>query len=548
MSENDTDNLVNSGKYEAGKSKRNVCRDFLRNVCNRGKNCRYFHPDDIEASDLAEIRNETDNLVNIASDEAGKSKQNICRDFLRNLCNRGKNCRYIHPDDIEASDLTDVRNDTDNLVNIGNDEAGKSKQNICRDFLRNLCNRGKNCRYFHPDDIEVTNHTDLSDDADNLVNNSKYEVSKSKRNVCRDFLRNVCNRGKNCRYFHPDNVEAYNVGDMRHESIFCQYFQNSKCTRENCTFIHGTKGEENYYNKTGKLPAHLQQTVAVTFGLSPSNLPLITKEIPFCRDFLKGKCRRGSKCKFQHLKRDDNDKKSVERVSSQDRELSPEICRYDRLDDLYETERCDYDQHPKRRRVEGLRFEVFDYSTPSLRPGELSFLEEENHMLRKRNEELKKQVSSLMLTNEVLLEQNADLRKQVKLGILNTGADPTQHPALHTVTNYNRSIVKTHTTLSNQTLRSQPISHQELIAQARAHNALCSEATSQSPPCLSASISAPYVQGMTSPVSMAPLAISTPVAVTQSLPGIAMSYTTTQMVSYPNASQSMRFLCRAEES
>uniref|UniRef100_UPI00398E756D zinc finger CCCH domain-containing protein 10-like n=1 Tax=Pristiophorus japonicus TaxID=55135 RepID=UPI00398E756D len=557
MSENDTDNLVNSGKYEAGKSKRNVCRDFLRNVCTRGKNCRYFHPDNVEASDLANIRNDTDNLVNIGNDEAGKSKPNICRHFLRNVCTRGKNCRYLHPVAIEASDLADVRNDTDNLVNIGNDEAGKSKQNICRDFLRNLCNRGKNCRYFHPDDIEVPSHADLNDDADNLVNNSKYEASKyeatkyeaskSKPNVCRDFLRNVCHRGKNCRYFHPDNVEAYNVGDMRHESIFCQYFQNSKCTRENCTFIHGTMGDENYYIKTGKLPAHLQQTVAESFGLSPSHLP-ISKEIPFCRDFLKGNCVRASKCKFQHLKRDDNDKKSIDRVS-QDRELSPEICRYDRLDDLYETERCDNDQHPKRRRVAGLRFEVFDYSTPNLRPAELSFSEEENHMLKKRNEELKKQVSNLMLTNEFLLEQNAELRKQVKLGILTTGADPTQPPTMHTVTNYNHSIVETHTTLSNQTLRSQPISHQELIAQARALNALCSEATSQSPPHLSASLSLPYAQGMASPVSMAPLAISVaPVAVTQSLPGIAMSYTTTQMVSYPNASQSMRFLCRAEES
>lgn len=504
MSENDTDNLVNSGKNEPGKSKRNVCRDFLRNVCTRGKNCRYFHPDNVEASDLADIRNDTDNLVIITNDEAGKNKSYICRDFLRNTCSRGKNCRYFHPDDIEPSVLADVRNDIDNLVNFGNDEADKSNLNICRDFQRNLCNRGKNCRYFHPDDIEVSNHADLSDDADNFVNNSKFDASKSKRNVCRDFLRNVCTRGKNCRYFHPDNVESYDVGDMRHESIFCQYFQNSKCTRENCTFIHGTKGEENYYNKTGKLPSHLQKTVAVTFGLSPSNLPLITKEVPFCRDFLKGKCRRGSKCKFQHLKRDDNDKTSIENVS-QNKEASPEICRYDRLDDLYETEKCDVDQTPKRKRTEGLRFEVFDYSIPNLRPVEMNFLEEENHMLRMRNEELKKQVSSLKITNEVLLEQNADLRKQVKLGILTTGTDPTQSPAMHAVTNYNHSIVETHTTLSNQVVRSQSISHQELIAQARAHNALCSEATSQSPPCLSAALSTPYAQGVASPVSIAQL-------------------------------------------
>ncbi|XP_043537860.1 uncharacterized protein LOC122543347 isoform X4 [Chiloscyllium plagiosum] len=45
-------NVVNNGKDGAGQSTEDVCRDYLRNVCYRGKTCKYLHPDINEVSFL----------------------------------------------------------------------------------------------------------------------------------------------------------------------------------------------------------------------------------------------------------------------------------------------------------------------------------------------------------------------------------------------------------------------------------------------------------------------------------------------------------------
>lgn len=119
--------------------------------------------------------------------------------------------------------------------------------------------------------------------------------------ICRDFLRNVCKRGKRCRYRHPDMSEVSNLGVSKNEFIFCHDFQNKECSRPNCRFIHGSKEDEDGYKKTGELPPRLRQKVAAGLGLSPADLPNGKEEVPICRDFLKGDCQRGAKCKFRHL-------------------------------------------------------------------------------------------------------------------------------------------------------------------------------------------------------------------------------------------------------
>lgn len=73
--------------------------------------------------------------------------------------------------------------------------------------------------------------------------------------VCRDFLRNMCRRGKSCRYKHPDNEgaggdmmmassNASSMGNNRKDSyVFCHDFQNRECRRDNCRFLHCSKQE-----------------------------------------------------------------------------------------------------------------------------------------------------------------------------------------------------------------------------------------------------------------------------------------------------------------
>ncbi|NXS03217.1 ZC3HA protein, partial [Oxylabes madagascariensis] len=281
--------------------------------------------------------------------------------------------------------------------------------------------------------------------------------------ICRDFLRNVCKRGKRCRFRHPDISEVTNLGVRKNEFIFCHDFQNKECVRLNCRFIHGTKEDEDCYKKTGELPPRLRQKVAAGLGLSPADLPNSKEEVPICRDFLKGDCQRGAKCKFQHLQRD------YEYEARGGREQGLGGRRYEPYDGLYEPD----EPVLKRRRAEGL-YEGYEYGFGGARAVEYRLLEEENALLRKRVEDLKKQVNNLLATNEVLLEQNAQFRNQAKVMTLSSTAaasEQTLAPTVGTVTNYNHSIAQTHTTLSSQALQPRPVTQQDLVAPAGAQAA-----------------------------------------------------------------------------
>ncbi|XP_048055057.1 zinc finger CCCH domain-containing protein 10 isoform X1 [Megalobrama amblycephala] len=464
--------------------------------------------------------------------------------------------------------------------------------------------------------------------------------------VCRDFLRNVCKRGKRCRFRHPDFNEVPDLGVQKNEFIFCHDHQNKECVRTNCRFVHGSKEDEDYYKKTGELPLRLRGKVAAGLGLSPTDLPLSRGEVPICRDYLKGECQRGNKCKFRHVRKD-YDYEASPRVGvgcmmgvtggvsgmvnaggggavgvggacggmsglvgggvgnymgmgcpnmggCRDQGLSVggggggsmSGCmsmgtaghrRYDRgpcsvYDPLFENGM--FEPGPveapidhttlqlKRRRLEGLRltdgtssghYDLGVQTTLPTRPLEYRLLEEENALLRKRVEELKKQVSNLLATNEVLLEQNAQFRSQAKVMTLSSTPAPSEQslaPPVGSVSSYNHGIAQTHTTLSSAGLQPRPVTQQDLVAPAGAPTAPPSNAAPPTAPPphlnpdpISAALAQTIAQGMAPPVSMAPVAVSVaPVAVSmaQPLPGITMSHATTPMVTYPIASQSMR--------
>ncbi|KAJ8258254.1 hypothetical protein GJAV_G00194850 [Gymnothorax javanicus] len=455
--------------------------------------------------------------------------------------------------------------------------------------------------------------------------------------VCRDFLRNVCKRGKRCRFRHLDYSAVSDLGTQKNEFVFCHDHQNRECTRPNCRFVHGSKEDEDYYKQTGELPPRLRERVAAGLGLSPSELPYSRSDVPICRDFLKGDCLRGSRCKFRHVQKEcDYDSvrggaggamgvgmvsvggvggvgggggpgvgmsgfvggggggtlmgmgcQSLGGYRDQGVPVGgvgaggmggcfpigpPGARRFDRgpcspYDPVfeggpYEGGAMEPPMDPaalqlKRRRMEGLRladgggasYDMGMQAPPMSRPVDYRLLEEENALLRKRVDELKKQVSNLIATNEVLLEQNAQFRNQAKVMSLSSSPAPTEQslaPPVGAVSSYNHSIAQTHTTLSSAGLQPRPVAQPDPSA----------PPTNAAPPSappphlnpaeitpLSAALAQTIAQGMAPPVSMAPVAVSVaPVAVSmaQPLPGITMSHATSPMVSYPIASQSMR--------
>ncbi|XP_069509865.1 zinc finger CCCH domain-containing protein 10-like [Ambystoma mexicanum] len=374
-------------------------------------------------------------------------------------------------------------------------------------------------------------------DRDNIASGNEEAASASLEDVCRDFMRNVCKRGKACRYRHPENTEApAGMSARKNEYLFCHDFQNKECVRINCRFLHGSREDEEYYRKCGELPPHLSQIFGAGMGAPVTDVT--NTEVPVCMDFLKGNCKRGTNCKFRHVQREYNeyeyqyDPRNMEHMAMAPA-INPAVRRYDGYDmyngmfqaDPYE----DHNSLLKRRRVEaGMHYPAFDYSAAPVRSVEHRMLEEEVVTLRRRVEELKKQVSNLAATNEVLLEQNAQFRNQAMVPPADI-AEQAIMPTVCPVTNYNHGIAQTHTTLSSHAMQPRLVSQHDLMGSSGAQSGQAN-AAGQMNPDMSAALAQTMAQGMAPPVSVA-----TVVSMSQPLPP-----GTTPMASYPIASQSMR--------
>ena len=207
-----------------------------------------------------------------------------------------------------------------------------------------------------------------------LHSQEKMAKENKRANVCRDFVRNVCTRGANCKYTHPLKY------------IFCWDYQNGKCRRSGCAFIHCSREDEEHYNQFGELPPHLLE------------LPQVQNDL----NRVHGE--RNTICKCRG---------NIQRLPTIEIELEP---------------------MQKRRRFEAETFLVREKPWT---------LEDENVYLRSIVDCLKKKVDDLQATNEFLLEQNAQMRLSDKSGALTAVTVPavtitnaTQMPpqAIRTVT------------------------------------------------------------------------------------------------------------------
>ncbi|XP_026465002.1 zinc finger CCCH domain-containing protein 10-like [Ctenocephalides felis] len=267
------------------------------------------------------------------------------------------------------------------------------------------------------------------------------------RKMCRDFQRGVCRRHQ-CKFRHeisntaPDGV------------MFCHDFQNRTCTRINCKFLHYSVTDEIFFRTNGYFP-HEAENVMRDRG----------KGGPACKDFILGSCRRRNDCKFRHITyaqyQEENGNsenghgiRKPHQIPSNNFHEEPKKLVSWRLNNNIRSLRQDYvkqdigyssidDRHPNE--INGVLYQTHDVSgydscsDSRVIRGEYTIngagydsyeppvkkrfyedktntfynripLEEQNIILRKQVEELRKQVSDLTATNEFLLEQNAQLR------------------------------------------------------------------------------------------------------------------------------------------
>ncbi|AQK43755.1 zinc finger CCCH domain-containing protein 28 isoform X2 [Zea mays] len=230
-----------------------ACRDFLRDRCTRSDlECRYAHPHNSVSIDL-------DNKVT------------ACADSLRNNCFRGMTCRYYHPPPHIQEQL---------LRSVGVEDP--KVKTICRDFTRGKCSRSANeCRFLHHssvEDVAIVCQDFLRGQCNRIACRYSHVVAHpmppmnhvpmpypemlymppppppplgvpmmgplpsppipfadntNRVEVCRDFLKNMCNR-ESCRFVHPEtHTTAVNANVE-----VCRDFKRGECNRSACRFFH----------------------------------------------------------------------------------------------------------------------------------------------------------------------------------------------------------------------------------------------------------------------------------------------------------------------
>ncbi|VUZ40138.1 unnamed protein product [Hymenolepis diminuta] len=138
----------------------------------------------------------------------------------------------------------------------------------------------------------------------NFIESAKNLVDVDS-DVCRDFLRNTCKRGKKCKYKHPAITPG---SDLVREAVYCHDYQNGICHRSSCKFLHCTKKEEEFFRLYRLTPT------SQTNKVSDNEVSCLDPSIPICKDFLNHNCHRGLACKFRHSKPTSNPSPSEKTV------------------------------------------------------------------------------------------------------------------------------------------------------------------------------------------------------------------------------------------
>jgi len=255
--------------------------------------------------------------------------------------------------------------------------------------------------------------------------------------ICRDYLRNVCRRGDRCKFTHPAQTDqaATNEAKLQDKIEFCHDFQNGKCDRYACKFLHTNADVEREFKNSGYLPPSVRDQV-LNKGIAV-DFPATTGGVPICKDFLKGTCFRQDRCKFRHVNHMEYDIEMSFYTENRRRPISFSggLGFFEDSSNLFERRQgggttLGYSQERKRRclPVSGSGSGPDPEGGGPGREGQGTqqagtgrFLQEENQQLRMQIAELEKKVSDLTATNEFLLDQNAQLRMGVKSGGVGVG-------------------------------------------------------------------------------------------------------------------------------
>lgn len=372
------------------------------------------------AEDLYQNKDDSNDRSSPNGNQSDLKDDDICRYYLRNVCRRGGSCKYRHPDEGDISNL-------DKMVDFV----------FCHDYQNRECRR-QNCRFVHATKLEeegfrvtgklpphVLERINVMKGYGELVGTIVGGGPPDAIPICKDYLKGECRRGQGrCKFRHLTQREAdVELGLLPPPGHGGHHGYGG----------HGHGHGDPY----GRYQSSLHQPPAHHVYGHPSTQPMTnghhhgpySHQPPPPPPPLP-----------HHMSRAGMSSNHYPQVPPGGSSVPPypPARGYGRRD-LY----CDPVYAPPEKKSRG-SFDPFgdpndananppgganSSSSAQSQPGGVTSrlpplggvpsasnyaLEEENSALRRRVEELKKQVADLMATNEFLLEQNAQLRACAK--------------------------------------------------------------------------------------------------------------------------------------
>ncbi len=274
-----------------------MCVDYIRGYCSRGSGCMKAHVDSVSSISEREIL----------------SKTKFCHDFQnRGSCVRAS-CKFLHVTRKEEDEFLLVGTIPQTVfdrarsnVNVermppprrgggGMSRGRPGGGGMGRGPGGPLMGRGpggppmgRGPRY---------DTFDYDDDMRGSFSRSRRESERSSfqpsiayKNYCIDFLKGTCTKNDQCPLIHCDVVTDMEHRDSLVKNIFCHDFQNRRCPRQHCKYMHATVDEQRIFIKSGYLP----QTVRDRNSNKIFNCDL-------CIDNLRSHCIRGNSCQYRHV-------------------------------------------------------------------------------------------------------------------------------------------------------------------------------------------------------------------------------------------------------
>ena len=259
-----------------------ICVDYIRGFCQKGTRCPKPHVDYVES----------------LADREVVSKLKFCHDFQnQGMCGRRQDCKFLHVTRYEEDEFLLTGTVPQSVFKRMREwNAESSMYNSFGEGPR----FGGGRKRPHPDSMSMRGgfmsmrgfggRGGMRGRGGGPGHTTSQPVTFE--NYCIDYLKGTCVKSDNCHLKHVETIDSPDERQGIVKQVFCHDFQNDRCKRPFCKYVHATREEESFFLENGYFPPSMN---------TRNREKLFFSDV--CLDFLRNHCIRGASCQYKHVQK-----------------------------------------------------------------------------------------------------------------------------------------------------------------------------------------------------------------------------------------------------